>query len=150
MEKLSHDFKAIKKILIPTDGSEPSLRAAEYGIGIARMVGAQIIAVFVVDNVVLDQIAKIDNRETAERELKEDGKSYVNYVVGLAAKAGINASSLIAEGRPFERIVHVAKDLNVDLIVMGTYGRRGAERILIGSVAERVIEYSSCPVLVVK
>jgi nucleotide-binding universal stress UspA family protein len=150
MEKLSHDFKAIKKILIPTDGSEPSLRAAEYGIGIAKMVGAQIIAVFVVDNVVLDQIAKIDNRETAERELKEDGKSYVNYVVGVAGKAGINASSLIAEGRPFERIVHVAKDLNVDLIVMGTYGRRGAERILIGSVAERVIEYSPCPVLVVK
>ena len=150
MEKLSLDFKGIKKILIPTDGSEHSLRAAEYGISIAKMVGAQILVVFVVDDVVLDQIAKITEREAAERELKEDGKGYVNYVLGLAEKEGVNASSLIAEGRPFERIVHIAKDLNVDLIVMGTYGRRGAERILIGSVAERVIEYASCPVLVVK
>jgi nucleotide-binding universal stress UspA family protein len=46
--------------------------------------------------------------------------------------------------------VHIAKNFGINLIVMGTYGRRGAERILIGSVAERVIEYSSCPVLVVK
>jgi nucleotide-binding universal stress UspA family protein len=150
MEKVSLNVKGIKKILIPTDGSEHSLRAADYGMSIAKMVGAQILAVFVVDDVVLDQIAKITNRETAERELRADGKGYVNYVVGLAEKAGLNASSLITEGRPFERIVHIAKDLNVDLIVMGTYGRRGAERILIGSVAERVIEYASCPVLVVK
>lgn len=60
------------------------------------------------------------------------------------------ASSLMAKGRPFEQIVHLAKGLKMDLIVMGTYGRKGAERILIGSVAERVIEYASCPVLVVK
>ncbi len=150
MEKLSFDFKSIKKILIPTDGSEHSLRAAEYGIGIAKMVGAQILVVFVVDEVVLDQLAKVTEREATERELKDDGLGYVNYVLGLAEKAGVNASSMVAEGRPFERIVHLAKELNVDLIVMGTYGRRGAERILIGSVAERVIEYASCPVLVVK
>jgi nucleotide-binding universal stress UspA family protein len=150
MEKLSLDLTGVKKILIPTDGSEHSLRAAKYGMSVAKMVGAQILVIFVVDDVVLDQIAKITNRETAERELKEDGKGYVNYVLGLAGKEGVNASSLIVEGRPFERIVHTAKDLNVDLIVMGTYGRRGAERILIGSVAERVIEYASCPVLVVK
>ena len=147
---MSLDFKGIKKILIATDGSEHSLRAAEYGISIAKVVDAQILTVFVVDEVVLDQIGKITGREAAERELKEDGKGYVNYVLGLAEKAGVNASSLIAEGRPFERILHIAKDLNVDLIVMGTYGRRGADRILIGNVAERVIEYASCPVLVVK
>ena len=57
---------------------------------------------------------------------------------------------MIAEGRPFERIVHIAKESNVDLIVMGTYGRRGTDRILIGSVTEQVIAYVSCPVLVVK
>ncbi len=150
MGELSLNFKSIKKILIPTDGSEHSIRAAQYGIGIAKIVGAQVIAVFVVDEFVLDQIAKITERETAERELKTDGKANVNFVKDIAGKEGISATTLIAEGRPFERIVHVAKDLNVDLIVMGTYGRRGAERILIGSVTERVIEYASCPVLVIK
>lgn len=147
---LSFNFKNVKKIMIPTDGSEHSLRAAEYAISIAKTVGAQILTIFVVDEVVLDQISKITEREVAVRELKEDGKGYVHYVSEMAAKEGVGSSSLIAEGRPFERIVHIAKDLNVDLIVMGTYGRRGAERILLGSVAERVIEYSTCPVLVLK
>ena len=144
------NFKSIKKILIPTDGSEHSIRAAQYGISIAKMVGAQITAVFVVDEYVLDQIAKITERETAVRELEEQGKVNVNFVKDMAGKEGINTTSLIAQGRPFERIVHIAKDLNVDLIVMGTYGRRGTDRILIGSVTERVIEYVSCPVLVIK
>ena len=150
MEKLGLNFKSIKKILIPTDGSEHSIRAAQYGISIAKMVGAQITAVFVVDEYVLDQIAKITERETAVRELEEQGKVNVNFVKDMAGKEGISTTSLIAQGRPFERIVHIAKDLNVDLIVMGTYGRRGTDRILIGSVTERVIEYVSCPVLVIK
>ena len=147
---MSLNFKDIKKIIVPTDGSEHSIRAAEYGINIAKALGAQILVVFVIDDVVLDQVAKITEREAAERALNADGKGYVNYVQDLAEKAGVASSSLIEHGRPFERIVHLAKDLNVDLIVMGTYGRRGAERILIGSVAERVIEYASCPVLVIK
>jgi nucleotide-binding universal stress UspA family protein len=150
MEQLSLNFKNIKKILIPTDGSDYSMRAAQYGISIAKIVSAQVVVVYIVDEVVLDQIAKITVREAAQRELKEDGKGYVNYVLGLAEKEGVSSSSLIEEGRPFERIVHLARDLNADLIVMGTYGRRGAERILIGSVAERVIEYATCPVLVIK
>jgi nucleotide-binding universal stress UspA family protein len=150
MEKLILDFKDIRKILVPTDGSDPSLRAAEYAISIAKLIGAQILVVFVVDDVVLDQMAKITEREPAERELREDGKGYIKYVLSLADKAGVKASSIMEEGRPFERILRTAKDSNSDLIVMGTYGRRGTDRILIGSVAERIIEYASCPVLVVK
>ena len=98
----------------------------------------------------LDQIARSTERESVETELKEDGQRYVKYVVGLAEKENVKASSLIANGRPFEQIVHMAKGLNIDLIVMGTYGRRGADRILLGSVAERVIEFAPCPVLVIK
>lgn len=147
---MSCDFEEIKKILIPTDGSDYSIRAAEYGIKIAKMLGAQVMVVYVIDNVVLSQIAKVSEQETVERELKEDGQRYINYVLSLAQQAGVKAGSLLAKGRPFEQIVHLAKGLGMDLIVMGTYGRRGAERILIGSVAERVIEYASCPVLVVK
>lgn len=147
---MSCDFEEIKKILIPTDGSDYSIRAAEYGIKIAKMLGAQVMVVYVIDNVVLSQIAKVSEQETVERELKEDGQRYINYVLSLAQHAGVKAGSLLAKGRPFEQIVHLAKGLGMDLIVMGTYGRRGAERILIGSVAERVIEYASCPVLVVK
>jgi nucleotide-binding universal stress UspA family protein len=147
---MSIKFENIKKILIPTDGSDYSLRAAEYGIGLAKMLDAEVTTVYVIDTVALDQLAKATEREDVERELKTDGQRYMNYILGLAEKSGVKTASLLAKGRPFEQIVHSAKNLGIDLIVMGTYGRRGAERILIGSVAERVIEYSTCPVLVVK
>ena len=147
---MSLNFKNIQKILIPTDGSDYSMRAAEYGISIAKMLDAQIMVVYVIDEIVLDQISKVTEREDVELELKQDGQQHINYVLGLAKKEGVKAASLLAKGRPFDQIVHLAKEQNMDLIVMGTYGLRGAERILIGSVAERVIEYSPCPVLVVK
>lgn len=147
---MSLNFKNIKKILIPTDGSDYGMRAAEYGVSIAKMLDAQIMVVYVIDDVVLDQISKVTEHEDVERELKQDGQRHINYVLGLAKKEGVKAASLLAKGRPFDQIVHLAKEQNMDLIVMGTYGLKGAERILIGSVAERVIEYSPCPVLVVK
>lgn len=147
---MSEGFERIKKILIPTDGSDYSIRAAEYGLSIAKMLSAEIVVVYVIDTIVLSQINKETQRETVEQELKEDGERYINYIISLAKNIGVRNTSLFAKGRPFEQIVHLAKDLQADLIVMGTYGRRGTERILIGSVVERVIEYSSCPVLVVK
>jgi nucleotide-binding universal stress UspA family protein len=147
---MSLDFKSIQKILVPTDGSDYSLRAAEYGVSIVKMLGAQIMVVYVLDEVALEQISGPTEREEVERELKNDGQRYINYILGLAEKEGVKAASILAKGRPFEQIVHIAKGLNMDLIVMGTYGLRGAERILMGSVAERVIEYAPCPVLVVK
>ncbi len=147
---MSLDILSVKKILIPTDGSDYSMRAAQYGISAAKLLGAEIIIIYVIDTVVLDQISKITARENVEIELKQDGERYVKYIVGLAERSGVKASRLIMTGRPFEQIVHVAKSLGANLIVMGTYGRKGAERILIGSVAERVIEYASCPVLVVR
>lgn len=147
---MSLNFKNIQKILIPIDGSDYSVRASEYGLSIAKMLSAEIMVVYVMDDIVLNQISKLTERENVEQELKGDGQRYLNYVLGLAQKEDVKAASLLTKGRPFEQIVHLAKDLNMNLIVMGTYGVRGAERILIGSVAERVIEYSPCPVLVVK
>ena len=126
---MSLKFKNIKKILIPTDGSDYSFRAAEYGIDIAKMLGAEITVVYVIDEVVLDQISKLTQHEVAEQELKADGQRYVKYVLDLAQKEGVEHNSFLAEGRPFEQIVHIAKDSKTDLIVMGTYGRRGTERI---------------------
>jgi len=147
---MSSNFKNVKKILIPIDGSDYSMRAAEYGLGIAKMIDAQIMVVYVMDQTLLDQVLRVADREDVERDLKKDGQQYINYVLKVAQKESVKAGSLLVKGRPFEQIVHLAKELNMDLIVMGTYGLKGADRILIGSVAEKVIEYSPCPVLVVK
>jgi nucleotide-binding universal stress UspA family protein len=147
---LSLKITNVKKILIPIDGSEYSVHAAELGLSIAKLLSAEVMIVYVIDTVVLDQEAKLTQHEDVERELKQNGERYISYVQSLSQKESVKVASMLARGRPFEEIVRIAKELGIDLIVMGTYGRRGAERILIGSQAQRVIEYATCPVLVVK
>jgi nucleotide-binding universal stress UspA family protein len=109
------EMEKIKKILIPTDGSDCSLRAATVGISFAKNCNGEIYAIYIV-----------------------------------AKKEGVKAEAILAKGEPHDQIVFFAKSKGIDMIVMGTYGRRGTKRILIGSVTERVIEYAPCPVLVVK
>ena len=105
------------------------MHAADYGLGIAKMLDAEIMVVFVIDEIVLEQISRLTQHDVVEDTLKTDGQRYIKYIVESAQKAGIKSSSMIAEGRPFEQIVHLAKDFNMDLIVMGSYGRRGADKI---------------------
>ncbi|XHH09061.1 MAG: universal stress protein [Candidatus Bathyarchaeia archaeon] len=140
--------ETIRLILVPTDGSGHSVRAAEYALSIAKVHAAQILVVYIIDHFVVDQFSKVSS--SIEQELKESGQSYVNYIVNLAQKQGVVVESIILEGQPFEQIVDLAKTKSVDLIVMGTTGRRSTDRILMGSVTQRVIEYSPCPVLVIK
>jgi nucleotide-binding universal stress UspA family protein len=143
-------MEKIKKILIPTDGSECSSRAAEAGISLAKVLGAEIFAVYAIDPIIVEEITKGVGTNDIEKELREKGERYLNYVVKSAEKAGLKATAILAEGEPHDQIIHYAKTKGIDLIVMGTYGRRGTKRILIGSVTERVIEYAPCPVLVVR
>ena len=63
---MSLNFKNIKKILIPTDGSDYSMHAAEYGIGIAKMLDAEIMVVFVIDEIVLEQIPRLSQHDVVE------------------------------------------------------------------------------------
>jgi nucleotide-binding universal stress UspA family protein len=147
---MSLSVENIKKILIATDGSEPSGRAAELGVSMAKLLKAEIMAVFIVDTVVLEQIEKFKGKDDVEKEITKDGQGYVDYIINMAKKQGIKAEPLVVKGQPFEQIVRIAKKSNINLIVMGTHGHRGTERILIGSVTERVIEYASCPVLACK
>jgi nucleotide-binding universal stress UspA family protein len=144
------EMEKVKRILIPTDGSGCSLRAAAFGISLAKILGAKIFAIYAVDTIILEELTKGAEEQDVEKELKEKGERYLNYVVKLAEKEGLKAEAILTKGEPYDQIIHNAKSRGVDLIVMGTYGRRGTKRILIGSVTERVIEYAPCPVLVVR
>jgi len=143
-------MEKVKNILIPTDGSDCSLRAAELGISLAKLLGAKIFVIYAIDTVILEQLTKGEEEKSVEKELKEKGERYLNYIVRLAKKEDLKAEAILTKGEPHDQIVQYAKSKGVDMIIMGTYGRRGTKRILIGSVAERVIEYAPCPVLVVR
>lgn len=139
-------------ILVPTDGSETSINAGRLAIQIAATHSVSITFVYVVDSAIADEIAGATSKtaETIHRELEDKGRRYLDYLSRLAQDRGLQADQVVRHGIPHSEIADLAREQGVDLIVIGQVGRHGPRRILIGSVAERVIEYAPCPVLVVK
>lgn len=140
----------IKKILVPTDGSDSSMRAADFALKLAKHFMSEIIGIYVIDRIILEEISKVHERHEVEEEIKRKAERCLNYIVKSAEREGLKASSILVEGQPHDQIVRHAESLGADIIIMGSKGRRGTNRILIGSVAERVIEYAPCPVLVMR
>jgi nucleotide-binding universal stress UspA family protein len=121
-----------KNILLATDGSKWSQSAAAEAISIAKRMGSPITAVCVGDNEV------------------KDPSGTVEAVVSQAGKEGVRAEGQVLAGRTYEAIIAAAKKTGADAIVMGKHGRTGFDKIMMGSVTERVIGLSECAVLVVK
>jgi nucleotide-binding universal stress UspA family protein len=125
--------------------------AGQLAIRLAGFHRARITFVYVVDASVLYELAN-DSGMTAHQvreELEATGRRYLNHLQRLAAQAEQKADQVIRYGEPHSEIESLARQLRVDLIVMGRVGQRGPRRILIGSVTERVLEYAPCPVLIV-
>lgn len=139
-------------ILVPTDGSETSINAGRLAIQMAITYRARTTFVYVVDSAIAEEIAGAASRttETICRELEEKGQRYLDYLSRLARESGLHTDQVIRHGIPHSEIADLARERGVDLIVIGQVGRHGPRRVHIGSVAERVIEYAPCPVLVVR
>ncbi len=144
--------KPFKKVLIPIDGSRYSMQAAEYGIRLAKAYEIEVLAFYVIDDASVESLAHLTEEEPdmLQQNLRREGENCLNYLSELAAKEGVEFESMTRAGTPHQAIVAVAKEQNVDLIIIGKVGQRGPRRILIGSVTERVIESAHCPVLVVR
>ena len=138
-------------ILIPTDGSDNSVHAGRLAIEMAVLHRARVTLVYVVDSATVDEIAAATAKTSAaiRRELELQGRRYLDYLIRLAETSNVQAEQVILQGTPYREIAELARERDVDLIVIGRVGCRGARCALVGSVAERVIEYAHCPVLVV-
>lgn len=88
--------------------------------------------------------------DTAMGVLDHEAGTYLQTVARSFVEAGVPVSHLVRHGEPAEMILEVAEELGVKHIVMGTHGRRGLERALVGSVAERVLRRSGCPVTILR
>lgn len=137
----------IDGILVPTDGSDEATAALEHAIELAADVGATVHVLFVVD-----EDAAVSTGEDAEilAEIERQGEGIVTRAGELAAERGADAVEAIEHGDPQIEILGYADREEVDLIVMGTQGRRGLRRLLLGSVAEGVLRLSEVPVLTVR
>lgn len=139
-----------RKILIPTDGSKTAEVAIRHGVGLAKELGAKVYGLYVIDISAFAGIPTEAIWESMRSLLEEEGKRALATVERTAKEQGVQYELLIREGIPSEDVTKVAEDEGTDLIVMGTAGRTGLNRFLLGSVAEKVVKTAPCPVMVVR
>jgi nucleotide-binding universal stress UspA family protein len=135
-----------KKILVATDGSKYSKLAVERAIDFAKSYEGELRVVSVVD-VPAEFYAEAAD---AVENMIDKSKGFLEDIKDQAESEGINTKTFAGEGEAYQVITDLATEQNADVIVMGSHGRTGLKRLLMGSVAEKVIGHASCPVLVVK
>jgi nucleotide-binding universal stress UspA family protein len=141
-----------KHILIPTDGSELSLRAAKAGIELAKLCKAKVTAIQVVAP--YQAIAYMGSLLAAtefayNEQAQTNAEHYLDEVKAMAEAQGVAFDSeILSNDQPWEAIVKTVASKQCDLIVMGSNGRRGMTRLLLGSETHKVLLRSEVPVLV--
>jgi len=135
----------VHTILHPTDFSAASQHAFQLSCALARDYGAHLILLHITTRptIVYAEAVIVDDPEERRQEAR-------NLLAQLDTGSDVRAERRVEEGTPVEEILRVAAETQCDLIVMGTHGRRGLSRLLMGSVAEQVLRRAPCPVLTVK
>ena len=138
-----------ERIMIATDGSKHSERAAELGIELARLSGGAITVVYVADTGRLSHLPEDMALASIRELLIKEGEEATGYIEEMAKRAGVASSKKVVEGHPGEELIRFADENGVDVIVIGSCGRSGLEKFLLGSVAEKVVRTSTVPVITV-
>ena len=141
--------------MIAIDGSEHSLKAAEYALEIAKSFGAQLYAVtvtYVPESYHLKQEDVLSQSKEIHDNSMEDAKTWLEKFNQKSKEDNIQLKTeLISSHRPVDYVIlEYAEKNNIDLIVVGTRGRSGFKKLLLGSIASSVVTYAHCPVMVVK
>jgi len=143
----------LKNVLVATDFSEASDAALTYGRDLARSYGATLHVLHITESVLVRfsieaPIAYLPDLQT---QIDDAARRRIDALVTDEDKTKLNAKSVVITSvGTAEAIVQYAKDHRIDLIVMGTHGRRAFAHVLMGSVAERVVRLAPCPVLTVR
>jgi nucleotide-binding universal stress UspA family protein len=136
------------KILVPTDGSNCATMAGKHAIYLAKNLGASVLILNVVDTDLAFHSGMHYSGEVAE--LEASAVKVTKALKTLCDEAGVPVKEMVARGSPAPEILKVAGAEKADLIVMGTVGMSAVERVLLGSVTEKVSHHSACPVLLVR
>ena len=135
------------RILVPTDGSDAADRAFEQALDLARTYDAEMHVLHVVD---VSALAGEFDAMTVIDQLEASGEELTDRLRKRADEVGVSVETEVVEGVPHRTLLDYADENDVDLVVMGTHGRTGLERYLLGSVTERVVRKSPVPVLTVR
>ena len=136
-------------ILVPTDGSDGTTESIDHASAIARDNDATVHVLYVIDER-LYRAASKDTKDEVIKSLEEEGDHAIDAAVARIEEHGVETVTHRQRGIPYKSILRYAGEEPVDLIVMGTHGRTGRDRVAtLGSVTERVVKQAAVPVLVV-
>ena len=145
----------MKKLLLPTDGSENAHRAGEYAIAEADL-GADIIVLYVIDVDYLNALPQQDLRKKLEEGLKEEGKKEIEDFKQKLEDTqceghckNVNLITMIKEGKPADVILKTIDEEDIDQVIMGKSGKHGIEKLILGSTTDRVVRGAKVPVNVI-
>ena len=139
-----------RRILVATDFAESAERALACAVQLARRHGAELVLV----HVYMDLPAYPEITAGQVEAIYEEQRAWIESALERRARAargeGLLARAVLRTGRAAAMIAETAKEEGADLLVVGTHGRSGLDRLILGSVAEHVVRLASCPVLVIK
>jgi universal stress protein A len=144
---------ALKTVLVPTDFSDASESALRYGKAMAEAFGASLHVVHVMEDLLAHAWAAevyVSSMPQLRDEIEKESRQRLETLLGEGDRTKFRAETALLAGNPFLEIIRYAKAHDVDLIVMGTHGRGPIAHMLLGSVAEKVVRKSPCPVLTVR
>lgn len=127
-------------ILVPTDGSKFAQKAEDMAISIANKYDAKIVGVYVID----------DKLIYPYEVLEDEGKSILKNLSDKAKQKGVIVDEILVFGSPIKDLVTIIRRMDPDIVVIGTHGKKGLEKLLMGSVAENILKTVEKPVLLVK
>jgi nucleotide-binding universal stress UspA family protein len=145
----------IRRIMVSIGGNERALLAAQYAVALARLLGAELIAIYVVDTKILGDLLKarifirMEEMDYAH-DLEEDGRRYLNHVRDLAEAKGVGITTVLEKGDVHTLVTQKARELDADLLVMGELDAPRSRRDCYFDEGERIFREARCPVLVVK
>jgi nucleotide-binding universal stress UspA family protein len=142
----------IKRILFPTDFSEGSSQALSYAVDMAKKYSAKLFVVHVIYDIARATGWYVPHRSVDQmyKEIEEGAKKEIDKF-GLEELESVkNIERVVLTGVPHEELIEFTKKNRIDIIVMGTHGRKGIDRILFGSTAAQVVRFAPCPVLTVR
>lgn len=135
------------RILLPTDGSTGTAHVAMQAVNLAQQYDGHIHVLHVVDK---SMSSLLEDAGSSDDVLEERGKRAVGMIERMAGSHDVAATTEIRSGDPAETILEYADEIDADVIIAGTHGRSGVKRHLLGSVTERLVRHSRCPVLTVR
>ena len=146
--------KHFSKILHATDYSKASAPALDEAVALAKQNGAELLVLHVIDPVppyvAGEDIGGAELYMKLEEASKREAEASMQKLMEKVRKLRVNAKSLLLRGTAHEQIVRTAKNRRANLIVIGTHGRTGLSKLLMGSVASRIVSMAHCPVLTVR